>query len=382
MSAVRRGIRKALRAQDGGEMSLINYMQRNIEAKRPDDLARQDLQREIRPLPPMPRRTTGHWLLLLGMLGLMAGAAAWYQGLLPAALPDLPGMPSTAPSAKQATPAIVAAPVQPSPAAPSVVSAAPEATVATPANPVVEDSLRMADQLAQAPQAQAPVLAVPDPQAPVARTSPPAAVAPVATGNVAAKIEKNSVPATPRDRADVEFHKAEQALAAGRSGEALESLRAALKLVPGYAAVRQRLLRQLVDARRTDEAMAVLQEGLALQPAQTGWAMSLARLQLEQGDAAAADKTLSRSQGYAEGNADYAGFQGHLKTKLGATRPAITHYQRATSLAPGDGRWWLGLGLALETDGRAAEARDALRRALMTGNLAPELAAVAEQHLR
>ena len=32
-------------------MSLINDMLRNLEAKRPDDLARQNLQREIRSLP-------------------------------------------------------------------------------------------------------------------------------------------------------------------------------------------------------------------------------------------------------------------------------------------------------------------------------------------
>ena len=49
-------------------------------------------------------------------------------------------------------------------------------------------------------------------------------------------------------------------------------------------------------------------EGLELQPSQIGWAMSLARLQLEQGDLAAAEHTLARSQAHAEGSADYAGF--------------------------------------------------------------------------
>ncbi len=40
------------------------------------------------------------------------------------------------------------------------------------------------------------------------------------------------------------------------------------------------------------------------------------------------------------------------------------------------------IGLAFEADGRVGEARDALRRALATGTLNSELAAVAEQHLR
>jgi MSHA biogenesis protein MshN len=162
---------------------------------------------------------------------------------------------------------------------------------------------------------------------------------------------------TARDKADAELRRAETALASGRSGEALDGLRAALKLDPGYVAVRQALLRQLLDARKFDEAMVVLQDGLENMPTQTGWAVSLARLQLEQGDLAGADRTLARSQGYAEANADYAGFQGHVKSRLGAQRQAIAHYQRATRLAPGEGRWWLGLGLAFEADGRLPEAR-------------------------
>lgn len=196
------------------------------------------------------------------------------------------------------------------------------------------------------------------------------------------KIEKSPLAPTARDKADAELRRAETALASGRSGEALDGLRAALKLDPGYVAVRQALLRQLLDARKFDEAMVVLQDGLEHMPTQTGWAVSLARLQLEQGDLAGADRTLARSQGYAEANADYAGFQGHVKSRLGAQRQAIAHYQRATRLAPGEGRWWLGLGLAFEADGRLPEARDALRRAIASGTLNHDLAAVAEQHLR
>ena len=126
----------------------------------------------------------------------------------------------------------------------------------------------------------------------------------------------------------------------------------------------------------------MLSEGLELQPSQIGWAMSLARLQLEQGDLAAAEHTLARSQAHAEGSADYAGFQGHLKSRQGAHRQAASHYARATRLAPNEGRWWLGLGLAQEADGRQADAKEALRRALATSSLSSELAAVAEQHLR
>ncbi|RIX46931.1 MAG: hypothetical protein D3M94_09530 [Rhodocyclales bacterium GT-UBC] len=249
---------------------------------------------------------------------------------------------------------------------------------------LVADNLRMASDLAALPTPAAPVLAVPDPVAPVA---PPkveaesAKAVPVVHGGPV-KIEKSPVLATPRDRADAEFRKAEAAQVAGRSNEALEALRSALKQDPAYVQVRQALLRMLLDMRKFEEAISVLQDGLEAQPAQTGWAMSLARLQLEQGDAAAADKTLARSQAFAEANPDYAGFQGHLKSRLGAHRQGAAHYLRATRLAPGEGRWWLGLGLALEADARPGEAKEALKRAIATGTLAPELLVVAEQHLR
>lgn len=128
--------------------------------------------------------------------------------------------------------------------------------------------------------------------------------------------------------------------------------------------------------------MAVLQAGLNEQPGQSAWAMALARLQLEAGDLAAADRTLARSQPYAEGSAEYAGFQGHLKSRLGAHPMAVGHYQRATRLAPGEGRWWLGLGLALEADGQLPAAKEAFRRSRETGSLSPDLAAIADQHLR
>jgi MSHA biogenesis protein MshN len=358
-------------------MSLINDMLRNIEAKRPDDLARQSLQREIRSLPP-EKRGAGRVARIVLSLTLLAslGAVAWYVATqsndAPVNLPPPPPAPDLAEPPPLVTPP-VPAPV-----------AADAATSPT------DENLRLSANLAGAPLPAAPVLGVPDPvpaqlaAAPKNEPVPAAdkAFAPAAFPSGPVKIEKSPIPATPRDRADAEFRKAESALASGRSGEALDSMRAALKIDPAYVAVRQALLRQLVDMRRMDDAMAVLQEGVDLLPAQTGWAMSLARLQLEHGDLTAADRSLGRSQSYAESNADYAGFQGHLKSRLGAHKQAVAHYQRAVRLAPNEGRWWLGLGLAQEADGRVPEARDALRRALSSGGLNADLSALAEQHLR
>lgn len=360
-------------------MSLINDMLRNIEAKRPDDPARQNLQREIRSLPPEPPGA-GRWLMpaLLVAVPVLSAAFMHANGQL---LPLL----GVGVVERQVDPPVPATPVAAQPE--------PAPVVAAVEKPAPESDLRLAPNLAVLPLPAAPVLAVPDPivppsPPPVTKQEAPAvvaptpAVAPPAPAPGPVRIEKSMVLATARDRADAEYRKAENALAAGRSAEGIEGLRAALKQDPGYVPVRQLLLRQLLETRKIEEAMTVLQEGLEHQPAQTGWAMSLARLQLEQQDLAAADRTLARSQVYAEASADYAGFQGHLKSRQGAHRAASAHYQRATRLAPNEGRWWLGLGLAQEADGRLAEAKESMRRAIATGTLSVELSAVAEQHLR
>jgi MSHA biogenesis protein MshN len=354
-------------------MSLINDMLRNIEAQRPNDPARQSLQREIRSLPAGPGNS-GRWVkpVLLVAVPLLGIAALQANGLLPPLLGIEPTPVAVPAPAPVVTPAVAPAPPAPVAAEPEEKPKAEE-----PSQPSAPLSLQAAPVLA-VPDPVVPKPAVPKPEVAVAPgTAPVAQAAPA--GPV--KIEKSPILATPRDRADAEYRRAENAIATGRSAEAVDGFRAALKQDPSYVLARQMLLRQLLDMRKNDEAISVLQEGLELQPSQTGWAMSLARLQLEQNDVAAADRTLAASQSHAEASADYAAFQGHLKTRLGANRAAVTHYQRATRLAPNEGRWWLGLGLALEAEGRLAEAKEALRRSVATNTLSNELAAVAEQHL-
>jgi MSHA biogenesis protein MshN len=356
-------------------MSLINDVLRNLEANRPDVLAAQNLQREVRSLPPAPPTRRGFRLSLLAALLLALGIAGWQwqerRQVLPPAPPPLAAVPVVVPPVPVAEP--------PVPLSENLILAQELLSL-----PVVETAVETVEAAGATLSPLPPPLAVAPPESAkiAGDTAKPELPPPAARSVEPAKIEKSPVIATPRDRADADWRRAESAFAGGRSDEGREALRAALRHDPAHVQARQVLLRHLLEARRIDEAVAVLQEGLELQPAQAGWAMSLARLQFEQGDLAAADRTLVRSQSFAENNADYAGFQGHIKSRLGAHRQAAAHYQRATRLVPNDGRWWLGYGLALESDGRLPEGREALRRALAAGNLTGELAAVAEQHLR
>ncbi len=346
-------------------MSLINEVLRELESKRPDDLARQNLQREIRALPPA-RRKQWLWLWLIAVFVVLLFAAAWFYL-------------STSPKPQPVAEAVLAEkPPLPPP---------PEKLAAPPV-----DKLRLAFELSvpplpepPSPQASPPVIQ-PSVQAPLARPAEMPAVPPkseserVASGPV--RIDKSPVLATPRDQAEMELRKAEQAMSAGRAPEAIEAWQAALRQDPAFIAPRQALVAQLLAQRRLTEAAKLLEEGLSLQPGQTPWVMSLARVQLELGALNKADETLARFQNQALHLPDYAGFQGHLKSRLGAHADAVSHYSRAVRMAPNEGRWWLGLGLELQADGKAADAKEAFRRALATSTLSAELAAVAQQQIQ
>lgn len=372
-------------------MSLINQMLRDLEARRSDDLDRQKLQREIRALPlPPPERSNVHYLALgLGLALAASGGWYWY-----AEYEAKPAAPPPAPVAVAAVAPPQAAPA-PSPL-PPIQAMLPAESETLPEPPPEEQkpaakpsSMPAADP--HAPPKQPKPAPRPPPEktgkpaevpVPAAKSPPPAKAVvaekektPAATG----QIEKTPSAATPRERADIEYRKAVGLTAAGRGGDAIETLQSALRLEAGHQQARQALAKLLLESRRGDEASAVLREGLDLQPAQIGWAMALARLQVERGDYAAGAKTLGRSLPHAGRSADFQGFYGYVQQHLGQHHEAVGLYQAALQLAPTEGRWWLGLGIALEGDGQAQEAREAFRRALATGNLGADLAAVAEQ---
>jgi MSHA biogenesis protein MshN len=245
---------------------------------------------------------------------------------------------------------------------------------------------------ADAPPAQRAV-APPPPQRSFAAAPPPAkrAVAPLSSQRSftavpppaqRAVIEKTPPGSQQGNRIDAAFRKANTDAAQGRVAEAQNLLRAILRADSRHIASRQLLVRLLLKERRVDEAIQVLQEGLKGQPALTGWAMTLARLQVHRNDLAGASQTLRNSMSAATGNSDYLGFAGHVQHRLGHNKEAADLYLAAARLVPNDGRWWLGLGLAMESDGHNDQAHSAFLRAQKCKNLSQELAMFVEQKVQ
>ncbi|MGI4845253.1 MAG: tetratricopeptide repeat protein [Janthinobacterium lividum] len=358
-------------------MSLINRMLQDLDARAGQPGAA-PLPSDVRPVAPPARA----WPL--NRVAIAAGAAAVVTAAGFAGWRFLGPQPAPAPTSP---PAASAAPL---PAAPAV--AAPVVAFEVPVPP------RQA-QPAAAPE-PSPAAAMDEPPEPVAKAAAPVPVKPVkpvkpvnaaAPRIVAAPPVKPAVakPAaaaqggrveTPAQRADNAYRRALAGLEDGRVTEAVAGLRAALKVDPRHEAARQTLVGLLIEARRPDEAIRELGAALALDPRQPAMAMLMARLQIERGSSGI--DTLQRTLPYAAGNADYHAFLAGALQRAQRPREAIGQYETALRSAPGNGVWWMGLGMSLEAEKRDLEAAVAYRRALDSETLSEPLREFVERKLR
>ncbi len=182
--------------------------------------------------------------------------------------------------------------------------------------------------------------------------------------------------------ADAEFRKAVALMQQGRINEALEGYRAALRLDAGHDAARQALVALLLEGKHGMDAESVLQERLNSKPDHTGFAMLLARLQVERGAVLDATATLEKTLPYANSQADYHAFLAALLQRQNRNDGAIVHYQIALQIAPSNGIWLMGYGISLQAVQRNADAKVEFKHALDTQALSPDLQAFVQQKLK
>ena len=376
-------------------MSVINKMLRDLDARQASEQERAGLSGRLRTLPAQRLANAGAWpVLAAGILagGLIAGGAAWWlMPAVPVAAPAVVAVPPPAP------PAVPIMPVT------TETQAAAENALRPPID-LADMKLSLLLSLSQQAEPATPKPVSPKVESPKVaeavekKTPPPVATPPAAqppkpaatakspqndsVPAADAQIDKRTKGAMASEMADAEYRKGMQAVKRGDNAAAIPVFQRALELDPQLARARQALLSVLVGARQWADAQRIAQAGLALDPAQSNWAMILARLQFEQGDTPAAIDTLTRHMAHAQDNADYHGLFAYFLQKQQRPAEAAEHFRKALNLRPTEGRWWFGLGLALESAHRAGEAREAYQRARDTGNLSADMTAVIEQKLR
>lgn len=310
-------------------MSLINQMLRDLDEREASALERDGLAAQVRAL---PREKGFPWA---SVLPIAVGAGIAAAGIW------------LAYDASTSAPAPAQSP------APIAIAAAPAAAMAMPVLvvPMPTESPEVVAEPVAAPVAELPPMEhkLSPPPRPAEAPVPPVAAAPAPAAPAALPAQIDKRPLTPlANTAESEFRKALAAHRQGRPNEATEGFQNALRLDARHVSARQALLSLLLEQQRWPEAQAVAAEGLALMPAQPGWAMILARLQVEQGQLAEAEQTMAAHAAHGERSPDYQAFHGLLLEKLQ----------------------------------RPQEARAAFLKARELGNLPPELAAAVEQRLR
>jgi MSHA biogenesis protein MshN len=379
-------------------MSLINKMLQDLERRSAGNLINGGLQQQLRAVPERDGIHVAWWLVLLLAL-LLAAACVWFW--LRPAPPVAPVAPTPAVALRPAP--VVQAPVvlapvppvlvKPVPAPPPLVPLMPPATgstvVATVAT-VAQDARHhqavpgQPNTISTEATEAKPVLAArPKTTVPTAKNSGQAGTS-ISGGDDSAapgKLAKQVKELTPQQRAENDYRRAGSVLQQGRQSEAIAALEQALQFDAQHAAARQMLVGLLLQAKRTDEALQCAQEGLALDPAQVGLAMILARVQVERGDVRPALDTLLRSLPYAQERADYQAFLAALLQRDKRHKEAIEHYVAALAKTPQNGLWWMGLGISLQAENRLPEAKEAFGRAIASNTLTPALQAFVDQKL-
>jgi MSHA biogenesis protein MshN len=196
------------------------------------------------------------------------------------------------------------------------------------------------------------------------------------------KLERREHIGTPAERAENEFRYGVSALKAGRSTEAEQRFGKGLEFDSLHRGARQALVAMHIERGQLEPARKLLQEGLALDPAQPDFAITLARILVERKDFNGALAVLDRSAASAADIADFHALRGTVLRGLGRHAEAAQAYQTAVQARSTLPQAWVGLGISLEALNRRPEAAEAFRRALVAGPVSDDVRTFAEQRIR
>ncbi len=371
-------------------MSIINKMLQDLDRRQGmSDPDANLVTQHVRTVAPSRKDREWFWRIIAVLMIASVGWVAWIAWQLRArepvatdqALKAAQNAPRNAPAAQ---PAIEQKPAAEKPA-PEIQAPAPETEKPAPQSaeplklaqgikaPVVEQPRRPAR--ATQPKPSAP------PTARLDLDLPPALIL-QAPAQTAARVEKRDRARTVEDRAEAEFRRGATLLNQGRAGEAEESFGTALSAYPGHEAARQALVAMHLEQRRIDEARRLLQEGVALNPANARFASVLARIFIERQDYAAALEVVNGVRVSEQASPELQSARGTALQRLGRHAEAADAFQASLRSEPQNGAAWVGFGISLESLGRKSEAAEAFRRAAATGTLSTEVRGYAEQRAR
>lgn len=107
--------------------------------------------------------------------------------------------------------------------------------------------------------------------------------------------------------------------------------------------------------------------------------LTMAKLLVNESQQQAALNVLSQMPSYT--HSGYLAMRGALAQQLNQNDLALSSYQNLVKAEPYDGRWWLGLGVALERGQELEQAEEAYQQALQMGQISGETQQFIRQRL-
>ncbi len=165
----------------------------------------------------------------------------------------------------------------------------------------------------------------------------------------------------------------------GQRQAALQRAQEALAIDPGHVPARQLAAVLHHEAGQPVLALNLLREGVALEGSPPTLALLLARFLAHQNLGPEALVVLDR---HGLNSAEAEGLRAGLLAQQGAYGGALVAYENALRQQPGQATWWVGMAVALESEGHSARARQAYAYARQLGLAQTDLASYVDQRLR
>lgn len=195
----------------------------------------------------------------------------------------------------------------------------------------------------------------------------------------AAKPAASVVSVKPVTRPTVE--QARQLISDGRLTEAETQLEKLIQATPSDIQSRELLIGLLLRSERTMEAEKQIDMAKRFYPVRENLALLSAKIMLERGDSIAAQEILEKQVAINKAGENTYAMLAPLYQQQGAYEESAGLYRKLLEKNQKNGRYWMGLAIALEALKDQSNALNAYRRAQQSGGLQPGLADYAGQRV-
>ncbi len=353
-------------------MSLINQMLKDIDKRQGPAQSTSKLDQSIRGVKSQGGRKGASLVLVLVSVAAIGALLYGYRSL------------KQPPPSLVANPVVVAVP-QAGPAA----SAAPAASTG-PAAPAASTG-PAASAGPAAPDT--PAALVPQPKnEPVMAAAPasPSAKTAVGSGQVRNQDRLPNLPPEPVEIAKVIspaqkserlFQQAQQWMAQGRLRESKEALASAVKELALNHEARNLLAKLHIESGEFADAERLLREGRGLSPERKDLAITFAHLHLRSDNIDNAIGVLKSALVFQSQDAELNAFIGSLYQRRNLHEEARIAYVTALRQNPNNPNWLVGLAASLQAQGADQAALEAYQRAIEIGGMSPALLSFAQQRV-